>query len=85
MFTAIFNVLPDWAVAVILAALVWFGVNYAWLSPAYFERVVSATDGCSNSHASRKLGDERVSMALYTSTLGILESESSILYRLCKD
>lgn len=81
MLSAIFNVLPDWAVAAILAALAWFGVNYIWLGPAYFERVATVRS-CQDRDFHR--GDVRWDAAMYTATLSIMGSENTILNQVCR-
>lgn len=79
MLSAIFNVLPDWAVAVILAALAWFGLNYVWLGPWYFEARARKDQCMTSFHSS----DVRYDAAMYTSTIGIMGSESEILNKRC--
>lgn len=83
MITAIFNLLPDWAVGVIMAAALWFGVNYFWLGPAYFETHPPSNSNCSTA-AIQVYGNEfRGQMATYTASFGMLENYAAIINRIC--
>lgn len=82
MLGQIFNVLPEWAVSAIVAAGLWFGVNYIWLATPYFESRVSDYN-CSTSDFYRNSPNEKFAMALHTATLGIMEAEAAIMDRAC--
>lgn len=80
MLTAIGNILPDWAVGLVLAAVAWFGVNYVWLAPKFFERKV-------NCHQEYMFyGDRHITaMAMYTSTFGLSGNADAIAARICNE
>ena len=81
MLTAIFSILPEWAVGILIAALLWFGVNYIWLGPAFFTAAVTA-ETC-REHLKLYAGDYRMEMGLYTSTFGNYGNASVIAGRAC--
>lgn len=84
MLTAIFNVLPDWAVAIIIGGAIWFGINYTWFAPEYFERVITR-QYCGVSKFYENSQDEKFDMAIYTSTIGVFGSERAIISRICRE
>ena len=84
--TAIFNILPEWAVGILLAALLWFGVNYVWIAPAYFESKKIVPDGeCNVSHIVLYGSNHKVTMALHTASFGMIDSTRNIVRRICAE
>lgn len=86
MLTAIFNVLPEWAVAVLLAGLVWFGVNYVWLTPMYFEssRVLGEAP-CVSTIARRGMDTLKMDMTIHTASFGTIDRTRYLLDRACSE
>lgn len=94
MVAAIFNALPDWMMSIIIAFVVWFGLNYIWVAPHYFEvRTVetfsaningkSYTDkdsmrSCFRGVMFENFGSQRFDMAVFTSTFGFFGSYGQV-------
>lgn len=89
MITALFNLLPDWAVGFVLAAALWFGVNYFWLGPAYFEANPPSSQNTRSTCSAQTIqiygNDFRSQMATYTASFGMLESYAAIINRICNE
>lgn len=88
MISAIFGILPDWAVGVLLALLVWFGVNYVWLGPTFITRYAVSQEAvlkCSPVVIRHYYSAKNYDIAVYTSSLGYIGNPFNIMDDICKD
>jgi hypothetical protein len=81
MFQSIMSALPDWAVALLLMMLVWFGINYLIISDYYWDGLLA--DKCRGQLVVERDAN-RLDMALHTASFGLVRRESEIIGKICR-
>jgi hypothetical protein len=78
MFDAIFKLLPEWVLPVLLGVFLWFGANYVFLTGFIAERTTVKACNAFNRDlcqcvARAMVGQERTRLALWSSTFGLYD------------
>lgn len=83
------SILPDWFTSIIVAALLWFGVNYIFLAKYHFEDVHRNYNknvvSCSKDIFEAGFQNDRSAMALFTSSFGMMENETALIKKACSE
>ena len=89
IITTLAGLLPDWVTSVIIAALLWYGANYLFLTKYHFDGVFKEYNKNDNENKCSEIDyedgfqDQRTNMALYTFSFGMIENESSLFRKAC--